>query len=424
MFGAILTREFRRQKNRQREEAGRVAQPAPRRRPAKRPARVHATANPEMEQVAKTASHGRASQPSAFRVCAVEPALAQRIADRYDLWPSDAAHSIVYHPCYNIGFFGVENFHPFDSKKYQKVVAYLGKRGVLPTTWTGGLPGGVAIAPREATEAELLDLHEKAYLDALRHSKKVAQVCALDLLGFLPSFILVPRLVRPMRTMVHGTTLALAVAATRGACLHLGGGMHHACAEDGDGWCMFDDWYLALRRLRVASGGAVRRALFIDTDAHQGNGLERDIMTFGDADVEVLDVFNEEIYPLDYDARQAIHVPVPLRCNTKDKAYLSKLAKALESTLGQQAQKQYDVVMYNAGTDVLDGDPLGVLKVSPEGVVRRDEMVFRAALDAKVPIALCTSGGYASNSWHVIAQSFENLHNKFGLLTPPRQGGG
>ncbi|EFJ04287.1 hypothetical protein SELMODRAFT_432551, partial [Selaginella moellendorffii] len=71
-----------------------------------------------------------------------------------------------------------------------------------------------------------------------------------------------------------------------------------------------------------------------------------------------------------------------------------------------------DLLVYNAGTDILEGDPLGRLEVSPEGVKERDEIVFSFARQRNIPIVMLTSGGYMRSSAGVIAESISNLHSK------------
>jgi histone deacetylase 11 len=77
-----------------------------------------------------------------------------------------------------------------------------------------------------------------------------------------------------------------------------------------------------------------------------------------------------------------------------------------------ESRFQPQLIVYNAGTDILDGDPLGRLKISPQGVVIRDEKVFRFAKDQSIPLLMLTSGGYMKSSARVIADSIINLSNK------------
>jgi histone deacetylase 11 len=73
-------------------------------------------------------------------------------------------------------------------------------------------------------------------------------------------------------------------------------------------------------------------------------------------------------------------------------------------------------VIYIAGTDGLEGDPLGALSISEEGIIKRDEMVFQVARDNEKPIVMLLGGGYQKSSARVIARSILNLRQKFGLF--------
>lgn len=102
------------------------------------------------------------------------------------------------------------------------------------------------------------------------------QVTELVPLVFLPPFLLRRKVLRPMAAMAGGTMLAAALAIERGWALNIGGGMHHAMPDSGGGWCVYADVHLAIRRLRTASGGALKRFMIIDLDVHQvrqGGGL-------------------------------------------------------------------------------------------------------------------------------------------------------
>lgn len=50
--------------------------------------------------------------------------------------------------------------------------------------------------------------------------------------------------------------------------------------------------------------------------------------------------------------------------------------------------------MYNAGTDIMEGDPLSGLNISPQGVIDRDEFVINSAFDRNIPLCMVLSGGY------------------------------
>lgn len=86
-------------------------------------------------------------------------------------------------------------------------------------------------------------------------------------------------------------------------------------------------------------------------------------------------------------------------------------------TEGSLNEVRPDIIVYNAGTDVLDGDPLGGLSISPQGIVKRDEIVFRAARRRGIPILMVTSGGYQKRTARIIADSILNLHRE-ALIGP------
>eukprot|EP00775_Hariotina_reticulata_P006602 gene6602-6830_t len=221
----------------------------------------------------------------------------------------------------------------------------------------------------------------------------------------------------PMRLHVGGTVLAAALAVLHGYAINLGGGMHHAHSTDGAGWCPYADISLAIKKIRAASQGAVQRILVVDLDVHQGNGVERDKLAAGDQDLFILDVYNRDAFPWDQQAKAAINVKVELEQGTSDVTYLSALEAALQCAVAKFPQPH--LLIYNAGTDILAGDPLGRFNVSPAAVVQRDAAVFAlAAEQLKCPIVMLLSGGYTKASAGVIVDSVVNL------MKPPRTAGG
>ncbi|KAK9829290.1 hypothetical protein WJX72_004978 [[Myrmecia] bisecta] len=345
---------------------------------------------------------------SAFRVCA-RPALVAEVRAQYgELGGWRAPHQVpmVYNDIYNIGFMGIERFHPFDSHKFGKVVRALGKAKLVSRDQL--------VEAKEASQEVLADVHTEKYLKSLNKGKwKLAEITEAWLIVLLPNFLIQSRMNRPMRFHVGGSILAAALALEYGWAINIGGGMHHANFEDGSGWCAYSDLSLAMRKLRKASNGKVQKFMIVDLDVHQGNGHERDKLHFADPDVHILDIYNCDIWPGDTEAKAAIDTKVEVHTGMQDAAYLQALAKALADAF---QSFQPDFVIYNAGTDILLGDPLGKLKVTAAGVAKRDEMVFQAALDHQVPICMYLSGGYAKNSAAVIGQCISHLLNKFELV--------
>ncbi|XP_069906090.1 histone deacetylase 11 isoform X2 [Oryctolagus cuniculus] len=290
-------------------------------------------------------------------------------------WP------IVYSPRYNITFMGLEKLHPFDAGKWGKVINFLKEEKLLTDS--------MLVEAREASEEDLLVVHTRRYLNELKR-----------------------KVLRPLRTQTGGTIMAGKLAVERGWAINIGGGFHHCSSDRGGGFCAYADITLAIKFLFDRVEG-ISRATIIDLDAHQGNGHERDFME--DKRVYIMDVYNRHIYPGDRFAKQAIRRKVELEWGTEDEEYLGKVEQHVEKALREYLP---DVVVYNAGTDILEGDRLGGLAISPGGIVKRDELVFRVVRGHQVPILMVTSGGYQKRTARIIADSILNLHN-LGLIGPP-----
>ncbi|KAM4581805.1 histone deacetylase 11 isoform 2-T2 [Fundulus diaphanus] len=260
---------------------------------------------------------------------------------------------------------GLEKLHPFDSGKWGKVIHFLKEEQFITD--------GNIVEAREATEEDLLVVHSKRYLSRLKWSLVVAKITEIPPLVFLPNPLVQRKVLRPLRTQTGGTIMAGKLAVERGWAINVGGGFHHCSSDKGGGFCAYADITLAIRFLFERVEG-ISRATIIDLDAHQGNGHERDFLD--DSRVFIMDMYNHNIYPGDRFAKRAIKRKVELDWDTEDAEYLQKVELHSEGALNEFRP---DILVYNAGTDILDGDPLGGLSISPQGIVKRDEIVFRAA---------------------------------------------
>lgn len=148
----------------------------------------------------------------------------------------------------------------------------------------------------------------------------------------------------------------------------------------------------------------------------EGNGHERDFCHTNN--VYIMDVYNKRVYPRDDEAKAGIKCKIELDPFTSDFEYLD----LVETNLEQSLQEFHpDIIVYNAGTDVLEGDRLGCLSISSSGVIRRDQLVFMKARERRVPIVMLTSGGYQRCTAKVIAESILNLYDA-GLIDGPDKG--
>ncbi|XP_052575714.1 histone deacetylase 11 isoform X2 [Peromyscus californicus insignis] len=298
---------------------------------------------------------------------------------------------------------GLEKLHPFDAGKWGKVINFLKEEKLLSD--------GMLVEAREASEEDLLVVHTRRYLNELKWSFVVATITEIPPVIFLPNFLVQRKVLRPLRTQTGGTIMAGKLAVERGWAINVGGGFHHCSSDRGGGFCAYADITLAIKFLFERVEG-ICRATIIDLDAHQGNGHERDFM--GDRRVYIMDVYNRHIYPGDRFAKEAIRRKVELEWGTEDEEYLEKVERNVRRSLQEHLP---DVVVYNAGTDVLEGDRLGGLSISPAGIVKRDEVVFRLVRAHDIPILMVTSGGYQKRTARIIADSILNLHD-LGLIGP------
>ncbi|VDP41126.1 unnamed protein product [Heligmosomoides polygyrus] len=295
---------------------------------------------------------------------------------------------LVFHEIYDVKMFGIEKCHPFDAGKWGRIYAKL-KEWQLVSDES-------IVRPNEATRNDLLIAHTKLYLGSLYSPCIVAKVTEVPIACIVPSCITDKYFLRRMRYQCGGTVAAARIALDRGWAVHLGGGFHHAHRSSGGGFCVYADISLALKILFALQ--FIGKAMIVDVDAHQ-----RD---FGDDErVFILDVYNPRIYPFDHKAQEGISRSVHVGSMTSDREYLRLLKKHLTSSL---AEFKCDLVVYNAGTDSLEGDPLGRLNLSPEA----NELVFRLCRQNETPIVMVTSGGYLMESADVIARSIRNLHEK------------
>ncbi|KAH8278520.1 hypothetical protein KR018_004354 [Drosophila ironensis] len=309
---------------------------------------------------------------------------------------------IVYSKNYAVRFGGLERLHPFDAAKGKHIKKILCAELQLND--------GSFYEPKELTKQQLLRHHTRDYINSLKWSMNVACITEIPVMAFLPNAIIQRSYLRPMRFQAAGSILAGKLALDYGWAINLGGGFHHCCAYRGGGFCPYADISLLILKLFEQEPFRVRRIMIVDLDAHQGNGYGRDFSNV--TSVYILDMYNACVYPIDDVAKLSIRCCVELRHNTEDAYYLRQLSRCLMQSL---AEFRPDVVIYNAGTDVLKGDPLGHLAITPEGVLERDRLVFSTFRALNIPVVMLLSGGYTKESAGVIADSIANLRQA-GLL--------
>jgi acetoin utilization deacetylase AcuC-like enzyme len=261
-----------------------------------------------------------------------------------------------------------------------------------------GLDGLVMNPAPAASDGELALAHEPAYVSAV--TEGALSAAAQREIGFPWS----PAMVERSRRSV-GATIAAARAALRdGVAANLAGGTHHASADKGGGYCVFNDIAVAARLMQAEwhrSHRSLLRVAVVDLDVHQGNGtaaIFRD-----DSTVFTLSMHGARNFPFRKEASD-LDVDLPDGCG--DAPYLDALDAALAQLWQRTAAAPPGLVFYLAGADPHEGDRLGRLKLSTAGLAERDRRVFAAASERRIPVAVSMGGGYGREIEDTVAVQF------------------
>jgi acetoin utilization deacetylase AcuC-like enzyme len=202
-------------------------------------------------------------------------------------------------------------------------------------------------------------------------------------------FPVTPAVARRSQAVPGGTYLAARLALEHGFAANTAGGSHHALANTGAGFCVFND--LALAAVRLAEEG--HRVLIVDCDVHQGDGTAA--LTAGRLEIATYSIHAEKNFPV-RKARSTLDVA--LADGVGDDEYLETLERTLLPLLHGFAP---DLVLYQAGVDPLAGDRLGRLALSYEGLVARDRWIADVMTSLGLPFASALGGGYGADALEV-----------------------
>jgi acetoin utilization deacetylase AcuC-like enzyme len=275
---------------------------------------------------------------------------------------------VFYSPQYEVSLPG----HIWPTSKYRLIAERLG----LPRREIGA----AFVEPAPATWKDLALVHTPDYLTKLRTQTLTPEEIATLELPWTPGMADVFRL------MAGGTCGAAAAALEDGAAAHLGGGLHHAFANHGEGFCPVNDVAIAVRVLQRDHG--IRRAAIVDCDVHHGNGTA---MIFErDAHIFTFSMHQQLNYPF---FKPRSDLDVGLEDGAGDERYLDALAGALPRVFASRPE----VVIYLAGADPFERDRLGGLKLTKAGLAARDRLVFDTARAEGVAVATVLAGGYAED---------------------------
>ena len=266
--------------------------------------------------------------------------------------------------------------HRFPMQKYR----------LLREAVQAGLPGVRLAEAPPASDGELALAHSSGYLsDVLEGRLDAARQREIG-------FPWTPQMVERARRSVGATIAAARAALREGVAANLAGGTHHALADRGSGYCVFNDAAVAARLMQAEwhrDRRALLRVALVDLDVHQGNGsaaIFRD-----DPTVFTLSLHGEHNFPF---RKEVSDLDVALRDGCGDDEYLAALDRALDALWARHRDAPPGLLFYLAGADPHEGDRLGRLKLTTAGLAERDRRVLAAARERRIPTALAMAGGY------------------------------
>lgn len=279
---------------------------------------------------------------------------------------------VVYHPGYHVEI----GSHVFPTEKYPMILDELLARGICGRS--------DLLQPRAPTREEIGRIVIPEYLDDLFSARVTYRTWSSE----MP---VKPDVIGAQMLSCNGTLLAAETALEHGACFHDGGGFHHAFQDHAEGFCFLND--VAYATILLLERG-IDRISIVDCDLHQGNGTAR---YFQDEErVFTFSIHQEHLYPV----KERSKLDIGLDDGTSDEEYLARLGAALEQAVGKHAPR---LVIYVAGADPFMMDQLGALRITAEGLARRDRMVMECARRSGCALVAVLGGGYAEDLRDTIA---------------------
>jgi acetoin utilization deacetylase AcuC-like enzyme len=282
--------------------------------------------------------------------------------------------------------------HRFPMSKYKLLRDYLVNEKIIDVAELKQSP---------LASVELLCLaHTPEYVHAVRDGSM--KIETIKRIGFPYS----PDLYQRICATVGGAVEAAKSALRDSIAGNLAGGTHHAHADRGEGYCVFNDIAVATRYLH--QNRLAHRIAIIDLDVHQGNGNSSILSE--DPNVFIFSMHGEKNYPF---IKVPSHLDIALPDFADDELFLEKLDEGMQSV----AAFLPDYIFYQMGVDPLKEDKLGKMSLSFAGLMERDERVLRYARDHEIPVSLALGGGYA-DPIELSVQAYANTYRVVKKLYP------
>jgi acetoin utilization deacetylase AcuC-like enzyme len=274
---------------------------------------------------------------------------------------------LVYHSGYDLNL----GEHVFPSQKFRLIAEALVREGIAT--------GEDLLAPDPAPDEDILRVHTSEWV----HKLKTGTLSASEIMKLEIPFS--REAVEACWLAAGGSILAAQAALRDGFGCNLGGGFHHAYPGHGEGFCAIHDVAVAIRRLQ--HDGAIRKAMVVDTDVHQGNGTAA--IFAEDESIFTLSIHQENNYPA---YKPPSDVDLEMADRVEDDEYLAALIPAVQTALDEF---QPELLFYVGGADPFCEDQLGGLMLTKKGLMTRDRRVFEEARRRGISVATALAGGYA-----------------------------
>ena len=286
---------------------------------------------------------------------------------------------VVNHEDY---FAKIGDDHKFPINKFSDLADYLIKKKVVKKFHK----------PYPCSDKTLSKSHSKDYINDVKNM--TLDENSIKKIGFP----LVESVVKRSLVATGGTVLASKLAINYGVACNTAGGSHHANYNSGAGYCVFND--VAVASNYLIDRGLANRVLIVDLDVHQGNGNSE--IFKNDKNVLTFSMHCASNYPA---KKSKSDIDIELTDNMEDNEYLN----ILNENLKRLNQNKYDFVFYVAGVDIHHNDRLGKLKITDEGINKRDQIVIENFYSKNIPLCGVLGGGY-NKSFDKLIELHSMLH--------------
>ena len=256
------------------------------------------------------------------------------------------------------------------------------------------------VEPEYVKEEDLLLVHGKDYVDKLKNGTLSNE----DIIRLELPFS--KELLRSSLLCCGGTIKAVEIALKDRLGIHLGGGFHHSFPDHGEGFCVFNDIAISIKKF--ISEGYLEKVLVVDCDLHQGNGTA--YIFRGEKRVFTFSMHQENNYPF-HKMESDLDIGLPDR--TRDKEYMRHLEENIPKII---SDFKPELIMYVAGADPYEKDKIGNLALTIEGLKKRDHFIFTQGKNFGIPIAVVLAGGYAVDKEDTVNIHYNTIKEAITIL--------